>query len=233
MTKLVQRAPASSEKPSQIPGVSATAFSREIHRALDFAAYEFRLQKRRDPDKTIPAVSHFAGVGYILAHYGFPEQVVVAGILHDYLEDIVQTPFGERRSCRRRLEREFGKDTVHLVEFVTQKKYGRWGQKRPWDIRNQEYISRLCTVEAPPGSRAISCADKIHNIQSLILALERNQKNPEVVWRNMKATAKQQLENFRNHHQILSEHWSHPIVDQLASLIDSLAKHVGPAYRSP
>ncbi len=205
---------------------STTPFSRDIHRAFDFAAHEFRYLKRKDPDKNIPAISHLAGVAYLLAQYGFPEQVVIAGILHDYLEDIAQTPFGEQRSCRKRLENEFGQEVVSLVECVTQRKYAPFGRKRPWAIRTQEYIERLCAAETPVGALAISCADKIHNIQSLIMALERNHDDPNAVWRRMKATPGEQLAKFREHHQRLAARWSHPMLDHLGAMIDSLATRV-------
>ncbi len=205
---------------------SATPFSRDIHRAFDFAAHEFRFLKRKDPDKNIPAISHLAGVAYLLAQYGFPEQVVIAGILHDYLEDIVQTPFGEQRSRRRRLEKEFGQEVVSLIEHVTQKKYGGPGGKRSWETRNQEYIEHLCAPETPADALAISCADKIHNIQSLIMALERNHDDPNAVWRRLKATPSEQLEKFREHHRRLAARWSHPILDHLKLMIDQLAMHL-------
>ncbi len=212
-----------SHMPKSMPTSLATPFSEKIHKAFDFVAYEFRHLKRKDPDKTIPAVSHLAGVAYLLAQHGFPEQVVVAGILHDYLEDVAQTPFGELRSCRMRLEKEFGHEVVSLIEHVTQKKYDGPGRKRSWEVRTQEYIEHLCAAETPVGALAISCADKIHNIQSLIMALERNRENPNTVWRRLKATPGEQLQKFREHHQKLAERWSHPILDHLKLMIDQLA----------
>ncbi len=226
MTAGVRDTLSTGQMPNSQPPSSVTPFSENIHKAFDFVAYEFRHLKRKDPDKTIPAVSHLAGVAYLLAQYGFPEHVVMAGILHDYLEDIAQTPFGELRSCRKRLESEFGQEVVRLIEHVTQRKYQVPGRKRSWETRNQEYIEHLCAAETPVDALAISCADKIHNIQSLIMALERNRDHPEAVWRRMKATPGEQLAKFREHHQKLSARWSHPILDHLGSMIDSLAARV-------
>ena len=58
-----------------------TLFSERIHEALDFAAIHHRRQKRKDADLKIPYISHLFGVAYILAQYGFQEDVVVAGVL--------------------------------------------------------------------------------------------------------------------------------------------------------
>lgn len=226
MSDGVQNTPSAGHTSSSTPPSLVPPFSEKIHKAFDFVAYEFRHLKRKDPDKTIPAVSHLAGVAYLLAQYGFPEHVVIAGILHDYLEDVAQTPFGELRSCRMRLENEFGHEVVSLIEHVTQKKYDGPFRKRSWEIRNREYIGHLCAAETPLDALAISCADKIHNIQSLIMALERNRDHPEAVWQRMKATPGEQLAKFREHHQKLSARWSHPILDRLGSMIDSLAAKV-------
>lgn len=222
MTDLVQNAHSSSGEPSQIPPMSVTPFSRDIHKALDFAAFEFRHQNRKDPDKTIPAISHFAAVAYILAQHGYPEEVVVAGILHDYLEDVVQTPFGDRRSCRRRLQNEFREEVVHLVEFVTQKKYGPGWRKRTWALRNQDYLEVLAKPETPIGALAISCADKIHNIRSLLYALQRNQHRQHRVWDALKKNPQAQLENFEAHYSMMKQKLKHPIVDDLGRQIEEL-----------
>jgi (p)ppGpp synthase/HD superfamily hydrolase len=56
-----------------------------LFNALNFAAIAHDGQKRMD--KITPYIAHSFGVGLILLEFGYPEDVVMAGILHDVAED--------------------------------------------------------------------------------------------------------------------------------------------------
>ena len=56
-----------------------------INQALEFAAQAHLKQIRKGTD--IPYITHPYAVGMILARSGCPESVVIAGILHDTVED--------------------------------------------------------------------------------------------------------------------------------------------------
>jgi (p)ppGpp synthase/HD superfamily hydrolase len=194
-----------------------TPFTVRIHEALDFAAIHHRRQKRKDPDIAIPYVSHLFGVAYILAEYDFPEDVVVAGILHDFLEDVVQK---ERKpKLAEELRKRFGDTVFELVSFVTQQKRDGQGRKIDWHTRGKIYRERLCAASTPEGAKAISCADKIHNIESIFMALERLKGRENKMWGRMKATPDQQLQKFVSLHEDLGKNWRHPILDRLSGMI--------------
>jgi (p)ppGpp synthase/HD superfamily hydrolase len=198
-------------------------FSPRMHQALDFASVIFQKDFRKDPDVNIPTVSHLVGVAFILAGYGFDEDVLIAGILHDFHEDIAQTPRGVDRKLVNRVRREFGSKVLELVEYVTQRKYER-GEKTSWTLRNKEYKERLCSAKSPEGAKAISCADKIHNIQSLLMALERNGPNDAATWKRLglKKTPREQIDKFKDHYHGLAEHWQHPILREFGGMIKKL-----------
>jgi len=175
------------------------SFSRRIHEAVDFAARAHKPQTRKDPDRETPYVAHVFGVAFLLAEFGLEEDVVVAGLLHDVLEDQPQ--------IAPELER-FGERVVSLVRAVSERKLDEEGHLRKWEVRKREYIEHM--RNAPDGAKAISCADKIHNMQSILLALDRGAD----IWHDLKSTPDLQLLRFRRLREALGEGWSHPILQR-------------------
>jgi len=186
-------------------------FNPRIHQAMDLAARAHERQSRKDRDLRIPYVAHCFAVAYLLAEYGFDEDVFVAGLLHDVLED--QPEFMAE------VER-FGERVVGLVRAVSERKRDSAGQERPWAERKSEYIEHLRT--APAEARAISCADKIHNMQSILLALERGCD----IWSGLKAPPDKQLERFRKLRAALADGWQHPILERFDAVFAELERRV-------
>ncbi len=197
-----------------------TPFSERIHAALDFAAIYHAGQNRKDADIKIPYVSHLFGVAYILAQYDFPEDVVVAGTLHDFIEDVVEKQW--KPKLEKELTERFGENVHRLVRFVTQQKRNENGKKIEWHTRGEMYRMLLCDPTTPDEARAISCADKIHNIESLLMALKRHEGKEQKMWGRLKATPTEQLEKFRQLHAGFAACWKHPIVEELGKKVEQL-----------
>ena len=197
-----------------------THFSERIHEALDFAAIHHAGQRRKDADIKIPYISHLFGVAYILAQYGFPEDVIVAGVLHDFIEDVVEKKW--KPKLEPEMKKRFGENVHRLVRFVTQRKRGEAGGSVDWHTRGETYRKLLCDPGTPNEARAISCADKIHNIESLLMALERHEGKEQKMWRKLKATPADQLEKFRLLHAGISGCWKHPIVEEFGKKVEAL-----------
>ncbi len=170
-----------------------TPFSQRIHEALDFAAIHHAGQRRKDADIKIPYISHLFGVAYILAQYDFPEDVIVAGVLHDFIEDVVEKQW--KPKLEPEMKKRFGENVHRLVRFVTQRKRDEAGGSVDWHTRGETYRRLLCDPGTPNEARAISCADKIHNIESLLMALGRHEGKEQKMWRRLKATPADQLRN--------------------------------------
>jgi len=132
----------------------ARPYSELIHKATDFAAIKHKAQIRKNRDVKIPYISHCAAVGNLLERAGYDEEVVAAGLVHDTIED-AGVSINELKDI-------FGERVAELVDYVSEQ-----DKSLPWDERKKIYIERL--KEAPDDAVAISCADKIHNIWSLIL----------------------------------------------------------------
>ena len=186
-------------------------FTRRIHTAIDLAARAHLGQARKDRDRPIPYVAHVFGVACLLAEFGFEEDVFVAGLLHDVLED--------QPACKQEVE-QFGERVASLVRAVSERKLNAAGQERPWTVRKSEYIEHLRS--APVEAKAISCADKIHNMQSILMALERGGQ----IWEEMKAPADQQLDRFRRLRAALADGWQHPILRRFDAVFAELERRV-------
>ncbi|HRZ29843.1 MAG TPA: HD domain-containing protein [Candidatus Paceibacterota bacterium] len=80
-------------------------------KALNFAIKAHKGQKRKNEiDK--PYVIHAIDVGNILEEYGFGKDIIVAGYLHDVIEDTGYT--------KEDVEKIFGKKIVLLVMFASE-----------------------------------------------------------------------------------------------------------------
>jgi (p)ppGpp synthase/HD superfamily hydrolase len=134
-------------------------YSLDLERALRFAARCHRHQLRKASDT--PYVEHVMGVALLLDRLGFPEEVVIAGLLHDVVEDTDAT--------LERLEAEFGAEVAETVRHCSEVKTDAAGKKRPWAERKRDHLAAL--EHAPVAARAIVLADKLHNLVSIELDL--------------------------------------------------------------
>lgn len=174
-----------------------------VHRALDFAAVQHRAQVRKSPEAEIPYLAHCAGVALLLSRFGFDDEVVAAGILHDVVEDTPVT--GEA------LEASFGPRIRALVEACSER-----DKSLPWEARKAAYIAHLRT--AAPEARAISACDKLHNMQSLL----RSARLGLDPFANMKRGREVQLGRFRQFLEALGDGWGHPLVEEIRATLLAL-----------
>ena len=124
---------------AQIPGVE---------KAIRFVedAYQTRLRRRGR------AVEHPIAAARLLAADGQSPPIVVAGILHDVLEDTEVTA--------EELEAVFGGEIAGLVRAVTQDPSIKKYRRRKSTLRTQ-------ILDAGPDAAAISLADKAAKLMSL------------------------------------------------------------------
>jgi (p)ppGpp synthase/HD superfamily hydrolase len=188
-----------------------SAFSPKYEQALQFAALAHRQQVRKGTD--IPYIVHAVHVSVILLRHGFDEDVVIAGLLHDVIEDCNVSP--------QQLETLFGAEVARLVEAVSEQK--RIGDReRSWEERKTEAITHLRS--GGPRVAALKAADTLHNIRSIIADLAL--VGP-AVWQRFKRGPEQTLWYYR---EILSavaaSLGDHPIVVELARALSDLERRV-------
>src|SRR3989344_3771969 len=79
-----------------------------VEKAYTFAADAHKDHKRLSGE---PYFSHLAATALELARVGMGAKTVAAGLLHDSIEDVAVP--------REKIEKEFGKEVLFLVEGVT------------------------------------------------------------------------------------------------------------------
>lgn len=105
----------------------------------------------------VPYISHLMGVAGLVMEAGGDEDLTIAALLHDVVEDCG----GALRLTE--IEQQFGERVAHVVDGCTDS-YSY--PKPPWRERKQAYIARL--REEDEDTRLVSAADKVHNSRSIL-----------------------------------------------------------------
>lgn len=151
-------------------------YSDRINHALAFAAKHHDQQVRKGT--RLPYITHPANVAIILTRYGRDDQTVVAGILHDVIEDCVREAF-TREMLVRRIGDKFGIDVLDTVLAVTHRRVDDDGIELSHDDRRDDYLERL--ARANESARWVCAADKLHNASTVLADLRRT-IDPNSVW---------------------------------------------------
>lgn len=125
----------------------------QLARALDFAARMHEGQRRKG-EAAEPYINHLAEVSRLLAEAtdGTDAKLVVAGLLHDTLEDTDTT--------REELEEEFGSDVAALVVEVTDDKSLPKAERKNLQVEIAPTKSKRAQM--------IKIADKISNLSAIL-----------------------------------------------------------------
>lgn len=129
--------------------------------ALNFATQVHRNQKRKGKD--IPYITHPLAVALLIARTGASEQTVIAGLLHDTIEDCV--PYGS--VTRQLLAERFGEDAARMVDDLTEQ-----DKTLPWLERKQTALDHIKAM--PHDSLLVKSADVLHNLSELIDDIARD-----------------------------------------------------------
>ena len=121
--------------------------SPKLLKAISLASVLHRNHLRHDIDNT-PYVSHLYSVAMFIASVTDDEDVIIAGLMHDSLEDIPEYYYDD-------LSRDCGEVVANLVVQVTE------DHKLPYKDKKLEYIEQI--KNGDHRVQAISLADKIHN----------------------------------------------------------------------
>jgi GTP pyrophosphokinase len=124
-------------------------------RAFRFAAAKHAGQTRKA--STIPYIAHLIGVASLVLEAGGDEDLAIAALLHDVVEDCGGAPM------LKEVQRRFGKRVAHIVDGCTD---SDTDPKPTWRDRKENYLRHLKTADA--GTRLVSAADKLNNIRSIL-----------------------------------------------------------------
>ena len=136
-----------------------------------FDAIEFAARAHRDHFRKgtrIPYIAHLISVAKILIEYDCAEEIVVAGLLHDTVEDTSVT--------LEDIHISFGEKVASLVEAASEP-----DKSDTWENRKRHTIEYLKT--APMDVLLLTCADKLDSIRSI---KEDYERFGESVWKRFR-----------------------------------------------
>jgi len=196
---------------------SITGYSDRINHALAFAAKHHDQQVRKGT--RLPYLTHPANVAVILTRYGCDDVTVVAGILHDVIEDCVTKDY-TAEMLEQRIASKFGADVLQTVLAVTHRKVDDDGDEFTAEERKQDYLRRL--ADADDRARWVCAADKLHNANTILSDLQRTIQ-PDSVWARFKAGKEGTIRWYRSVHERLRDlGFDAPIMAELEQTVKSL-----------
>jgi hypothetical protein len=198
--------------------MSATGYSDRINHALAFAAKHHDQQVRKGT--RLPYVTHPANVAIILTRYGQDDDTVIAGILHDVIEDCVRDGF-TREMLESRIADKFGHEVLETVLSVTNRKYDDDGIELSSEERRDDYLVRL--AHATSRGLWVCAADKVHNAGTILADLKRTDY-PETVWGRFNVGREGTVRWYRRVYDRLRElGFDAPIMQELDAMSRALA----------
>jgi (p)ppGpp synthase/HD superfamily hydrolase len=124
-------------------------------RAFVFAAEKHKGQTRKA--SSIPYIAHLMGVASLVLEAGGDEDLAIAALLHDVVEDCGGVPM------LKEVRRRFGARVAKVVDGCTD---AYTDPKPPWRERKEKYIARLRNEDQE--TRLVSAADKLNNVRSIL-----------------------------------------------------------------
>lgn len=204
--------------------MTITGYSDRTNHALAFAAKHHDQQVRKGT--RLPYLTHPANVAIILTRYGQDEETVIAGILHDVVEDCVREGY-TRDALEQRIAEKFGQTVLDTVLAVTHRRFDDDGVEMSSEERKTDYLERM--INASDRARWVCAADKLHNGASILTDLRRT-VDPDTVWSRFNVNREGTIRWYRRvHDRLASLGFEAPIMSELRSVADRLEEFLEPA----
>lgn len=166
----------------------ATVLTDRFDKALLYATHVHGGQVRKGTP--IPYIAHLLAVSATVLEYDGCEDMAIAGLLHDAVED----QGGEPRLAD--IRNRFGDRVADIVrscsDTVANTSAGQ--QKEDWNTRKKRYVEHLSLVDE--DTLLVSLSDKIHNARSILRDL-RKPKIGKTVWDRFKSSRADTLWYYR------------------------------------
>ncbi|MGA8689517.1 MAG: HD domain-containing protein [Methyloceanibacter sp.] len=151
---------------------NATVLTDRFDRALIYATHVHGGQIRKGT--STPYIAHLLAVAATVLEYGGDEDIAIAALLHDSVED---------QGGKARLEdvrNRFGQRVARIVEACSDSlaDTGRGERKAHWQERKEAYLAHL--READEDILRVSLADKVHNARAILRDLRKSDVGDKV-----------------------------------------------------
>jgi (p)ppGpp synthase/HD superfamily hydrolase len=137
-----------------------------LQRAFRYAAEKHAGQTRKQT--AVPYLSHLMAVASLVLEAGGDEDLAIAALLHDVVEDCGGMP------RLREIRKMFGARVARIVEGCTDS----FGEPKPeWIERKKDYLREVKHADAE--TRLVSASDKLHNVRTILSDYRRD---GEAIW---------------------------------------------------
>jgi len=175
-------------------------------RAFAFAAEKHKHQTRKA--STIPYIAHLMGVASLVLEAGGDEDLAIAALLHDVVEDCGGAPMLQE------IRHKFGERVAKVVDGCTD---ADTYPKPPWRERKENYVRHLKKADA--DTRLVSAADKLNNVRSI---LSDYRAIGESVWSRFNGGREGTLWYYRTLRDVFLRHKPNRITRELELAVNEL-----------
>ena len=172
--------------------------SNIIEKAIRISVEAHKNQTRKGDD--LPYIIHPVMVALKLVKHNFQDNVIAAALTHDVLED---TNYPEEK-----LRKELGDEVLEIIKAVTN------DDSLPWEEKKKKYVESV--RNSSEGAKAVAVADKIHNLESLLIAYE---EQGQTLWTRFNRGKEQKIWFENEVLKMLKETWQHHLIEEYEYLL--------------
>lgn len=186
-------------------------YTYRVEQAIRAAAVLHKDQLRKG-SMPFPYITHLIATAFTLIDYTHDEDVIIAALLHDTLEDTDYT-IDE-------LQEDFGVRVRELVETVTEPK-STSENKISWREKKQIYAKQIKkgTLEAV----LVAAADKIHNFRTLV---EDYYDAPERFIQDFGSNFDERIEAYQNIANVINSRLEGPMLAEFNHVFDEYKEFI-------
>ena len=178
-------------------------FSPRFGNAFELANNLHINQYRKGTD--VPYISHLLAVTALVMEAGGDEDLAIAALLHDAVEDQGGIELLDK------IKEEFGSRVAQIVKGCSD---SFKIPKPPWIERKQNYLKYLKTADR--DVLLVSQADKLHNARSILLDLLYH---GEATWGKFKGGKEGTIWYYQSLLEIFQNRWNTPLVDEFDEIL--------------
>jgi (p)ppGpp synthase/HD superfamily hydrolase len=186
-----------------------------MQRAFQYAAEKHEGQTRKST--AVPYLSHLMAVASLVLEAGGDEDMAIAALLHDVVEDCGGMP------RLREIRKQFGARVAKIVEGCTD---SFTDQKAPWVERKSYYLREL--KHADRETRLVSASDKLHNVRTIVADYR---KDGEEIWARFSGKKEGTLWYYRALSDEYQRRGANRITHELEIMVRELERMTGAKSR--
>jgi len=195
----------------------ATVLTDRFDRALLYATHVHGGQVRKGT--STPYVAHLLAVSATVLEYGGDEDLAIAALLHDSVED--QGGKARLEDVRNRFGNRVARVVASCSDSLADKAKGE--RKADWQKRKEVYLTHIDTAE--DDVLRVSLADKVHNARAIL----RDLRKPDVgesIWSRFSQPREKTLWYYRSLADKFRKRWPGQLADELLEIVDALENHL-------